>query len=56
MLSPKPRPPQVQALAEAHTVNVLELPSVEELLSKKFEHFVYEKSYPDELDKPMFVA
>lgn len=56
MLSPNPRPPQVQALADAYVVDVVEVPGVKELLSNTFDHFDYGKTYPEELDKPMFIA
>jgi len=56
-LAPTPRPPQVQALADAHSgLKVVDVPSVNELLEKKFEHFLYEKSFPEELEKPIFVV
>ncbi|KAL1969205.1 hypothetical protein VTN77DRAFT_459 [Rasamsonia byssochlamydoides] len=57
LLSSSPRPPQVQAIADAHPeVKIVEVPAVEDLLEKKFEHFVYDKTYLEELEKPMFVA
>jgi hypothetical protein len=57
LLSPSPRLPQVQAIADAHPhVKVEEIPEVQDLLETTFEHFAYEKTCAEELDKPMFVA
>lgn len=35
MISPSPRPPPVTAILDAYELRVLEIPNVQELLSKK---------------------
>ncbi|KAI9685585.1 MAG: putative NRPS-like protein biosynthetic cluster [Bathelium mastoideum] len=56
LLASKPRPPQVQAVVDASSIKVTDVPSVNDLLNKKYSHFTYAKTYLEELDKPMFVT
>ncbi|KAI9695695.1 MAG: putative NRPS-like protein biosynthetic cluster [Bogoriella megaspora] len=56
LLAPKPRPPQVQPVADASSIKIADVPSVDDLLNRRYPHFPYGKTYSEELDKPMFVV
>ncbi|KAE8133310.1 NRPS-like enzyme [Aspergillus pseudotamarii] len=47
LISPMPRPPAVTTILEACTLNVLDAPSVDELVSKEYSHFDFSKTYPE---------
>lgn len=52
LLTPAPRPPPVVALAENLQTDVFEIPSVADLVNKKYPDFEYTRTYPDHvLDK-----
>lgn len=55
MLSPVPRPPPVNAVLAAKEVQIFDVPSVEELLSKEHPHFPYTKSLSEAARDPIFV-
>ncbi|KAL2835427.1 hypothetical protein BJY01DRAFT_259225 [Aspergillus pseudoustus] len=47
LVSPVPRPPPVTAILEARALDVLDVPSVDELLTTKYPHFGFTKTYAD---------
>ncbi|THC89059.1 hypothetical protein EYZ11_011499 [Aspergillus tanneri] len=47
MVVPTPRPPPVTTILEAHKLDVLEVPGVDDLLSKEYPYFKYSKSFPE---------
>ncbi|KAL3465624.1 hypothetical protein BJX64DRAFT_50149 [Aspergillus heterothallicus] len=55
LVSPVPRPPPVAAILEAQPLDVFEVPSVDELLSKEYPHFEFEKTYPEAKKEPIAV-
>lgn len=55
-VTPTPRPPPVAAVLDALELDALEVPSVEDLLSKEYPHFEYPKSYPENRDERMVVV
>ncbi|KAL3444616.1 acetyl-CoA synthetase-like protein [Aspergillus insuetus] len=46
-LAPLPRPPPVTAILEANTVDILDVPSVDDLLEKDYPHFELTKTYAE---------
>ncbi|KAF9892148.1 hypothetical protein FE257_002554 [Aspergillus nanangensis] len=46
LVAPVPRPPPVTAIQEAVALDILDAPSVDELLQTEYSHFPFEKSYP----------
>lgn len=55
LLSPNPRPPYTVALGDTCELNVLEIPSVEDLLHGQHDPFPFERDYEEALSEP-FVA
>ncbi|KAH8706029.1 hypothetical protein BGW36DRAFT_21546 [Talaromyces proteolyticus] len=56
LLTPAPRPPPVVALAEILKTDVFEIPSVADLVNKKYPDFEYTRTYPDHvLDKVVVI-
>lgn len=51
-----PRPPPVTAVLDALKLDVLEVPSVDDLLGKEYPHFKYAKSYPESKDDRLVVV
>ncbi|KAI2996525.1 hypothetical protein CBS147346_9312 [Aspergillus niger] len=47
LVTPVPHPPPVKAILEGQTLDVLEVPGVDELISKEHAHFEFSKSYPE---------
>lgn len=47
LVTPVPHPPPVKAILEGHTLDILEVPSVDELISKEYAHFEFSKTYPE---------
>ncbi|PYI07034.1 acetyl-CoA synthetase-like protein [Aspergillus sclerotiicarbonarius CBS 121057] len=47
LVAPVPRPPPVTAILEAQTLDVLDVPSVEDLVNKDYPHFEFTKAYPE---------
>ncbi|OGM40164.1 hypothetical protein ABOM_011672 [Aspergillus bombycis] len=47
LISPVPRPPPVTNILEASPLDVLDAPSVDELVSKEHRHFNFPKTYPE---------
>lgn len=56
MLSSNPRPPSVTAILAAHELRVFEVPSVEDLLDKKYAHFPYKKAFAEARSDPLFAV
>ncbi|KAJ0426802.1 acetyl-CoA synthetase-like protein [Aspergillus carlsbadensis] len=46
-LAPVPRPPPVTAILEAHTIDVLDVPSIDTLLDQDHPHFEFTKTYTE---------
>ena len=46
LIIPSPRPAPATAIVESCDVNVLEIPSVDELLGTQHPHVAFEKSWP----------
>lgn len=55
LLTPVPRPPPVVALAENLKLNVIEVPSVADLLNKEYAHFEYTRTYPEHVRDKLVV-
>ena len=47
LISPLPRPPTITTILEAYTPNVLDAPTVDQLVSKEYSHFNFPKTYPE---------
>ncbi|GKZ23398.1 putative NRPS-like protein biosynthetic cluster [Aspergillus brasiliensis] len=47
LITPVPHPPPVKAILEAQTLETLEVPSVDELISNEYAHFEFSKTYPE---------
>ena len=47
LVAPVPRPPPVAAILEAQTLDVLDVPSVDDLLHTDYPQFAYTKTYPE---------
>jgi len=56
MLSTTPRVPPTTAILEAVELQVLEVPTVEELLDIKYPHFSYDKTYEEAFLEPLFAV
>jgi hypothetical protein len=54
-LAPVPRPPQVAAILEANTVDVLDVPSVDTLLDRDYPHFEFSKTYAEAANERLAV-
>lgn len=52
LVSPTPRPPPVEAILEAREMQVLDVPSVKELLEKEYALFPYTKTAADAAPYP----
>lgn len=55
VISPNPRPPPVTAILVAHKLRVLEIPSVQELLSKKNRPFPFGANFVKVSSNPLFI-
>ncbi|TVY16316.1 Non-canonical non-ribosomal peptide synthetase FUB8 [Lachnellula arida] len=53
MLTSSPAPPVVNAIVGAHPLKVLEVPSVHDLLHKKYPHYPYNKTFEEAKDDPL---
>ncbi|RAK99268.1 NRPS-like enzyme [Aspergillus ibericus CBS 121593] len=47
LVAPVPRPPPVTAILEAQTLDVLDVPSVDDLINTEYPHFEFTKTYPE---------
>ncbi|KAI9842652.1 MAG: putative NRPS-like protein biosynthetic cluster [Sclerophora amabilis] len=55
LLTSRPALPMVPAIVDAHPLQVLEVPSVEDLLSKTYPHYPFEKTFEKARDEPLVV-
>ncbi|KAE8146594.1 hypothetical protein BDV25DRAFT_143558 [Aspergillus avenaceus] len=55
LLSPVPKPPAVTTILEEQTVDILEVPSIDELIINVHLHFEYGKTYPEAAREPFAV-
>lgn len=55
MVTPNPRPQAVTAITSSHNIRVLEIPTLEELLSTEYPHYPYEKTFEDAQKEPLVV-
>ncbi|RAL08514.1 NRPS-like enzyme [Aspergillus homomorphus CBS 101889] len=56
LVAPVPRPPPAAAILEAvPSLEVYDVPSVEELLTTEYPHFQYAKTYPDAAREPLAI-
>jgi len=55
MLSPSPKPPPVAAILAVHELRLLEVPSLDVLLSERLPHFPFGKTFEEALLEPLFV-
>ncbi|PWY66351.1 acetyl-CoA synthetase-like protein, partial [Aspergillus sclerotioniger CBS 115572] len=55
LLAPVPRPPFIAGILEAHTLNVVDMPGLDELLTTEYPHFVYTKTYPEAASERMAI-
>lgn len=53
MVTPNPRPPGVSAIVEYSKLRMIEIPSVEGLLSERFPHFKYNKTFAQAQLEPL---
>lgn len=47
LLSSAPRPPPVAAIAGSLEVDIIEVPSVDDLMKQEYPHFEYARTYPE---------
>ncbi|RAH54357.1 NRPS-like enzyme [Aspergillus piperis CBS 112811] len=47
LLAPSPRPPFIAGIVDAHSVKVVDVPSMAELLATQYPVFPYHKTYPE---------
>ena len=55
LVAPIPRPPPVTAILEAQTLDVLDVPSVDDLVNKEYPHFDFHKTYPEAAEETLAV-
>lgn len=55
MVVPNPYPPGVSAIVESSKLRAIEIPSVENLLSERFPHFQYNKTFHQARMEPLVV-
>jgi acyl-coenzyme A synthetase/AMP-(fatty) acid ligase len=55
IVTPNPWPQAVAAIVAAHDIEVLEIPTVEELLNKSYPPYAYTKSFEDARKEPLVV-
>ena len=55
MLSPTPQPPATKAILGTREMLVIDVPSVNDLLDKRYPHFTYAKRYEESFAEPLFV-
>ncbi|PWY91620.1 NRPS-like enzyme [Aspergillus sclerotioniger CBS 115572] len=55
LVAPVPRPASVTAILEAQTLDVLDVPSVDDLVNKEYPHFDFHKSYPEAAEESLAV-
>jgi acyl-CoA synthetase (AMP-forming)/AMP-acid ligase II len=53
LLTSSPTPPVVSAIVGAHPLKVLEVPSVQDLLHKKYAHYPYTKTFEEAKFDPL---
>ena len=56
LLHPRPCPPPVTELIASHGFSTEEIPSVDDLLEKDYQHFPFDKSYHEVMDEPLFAV
>ena len=56
IVSPNPRPIFTTALLGACKLNIIEVPSVEDLLGKEHHPFPFDKAFEDALSEPFFAV
>ncbi|KAH8426117.1 uncharacterized protein LDX57_003859 [Aspergillus melleus] len=55
-LAPTPRPPPVTAILDAFKMDVLDVPSVDELLDTPYPHFEFSRTYPEAAGERLVVV
>jgi len=55
ILAPTPRPPATTAIIAEHKMRVLEIPNVEELITKHYPYFPFNKTYEKAQNEPLVV-
>jgi thioester reductase-like protein/acyl-coenzyme A synthetase/AMP-(fatty) acid ligase/aryl carrier-like protein len=55
LLSPEPKPAPVSTILEAHSMQHVAVPSVENLLDKQYPHYVYDKTFKEARSEPFMV-
>lgn len=55
LVTPTPRPQAITAIVASHEIEVLEIPTVAELLEKVHPHYPYEKSFEQARTDPLVV-
>ena len=53
LLAPKPQPPIISALAAAHKLHVIEVPSIDEFTSKRHRHYPFIKTFDEASHEPL---
>lgn len=56
MLMPDPKPPPALALLAVHQLEVVQVPTVDDLLQPSHAHFPFETDFTDSLSWPFFVV
>jgi acyl-coenzyme A synthetase/AMP-(fatty) acid ligase len=54
-LTSSPTPPIINAIAAAYPLKLLQVPSVQELLERKYPHYPYKKTFEDSKCDPLLV-
>jgi acyl-coenzyme A synthetase/AMP-(fatty) acid ligase len=55
MLTPSPYPPAVTAITSSCKLRTIEVPSVEELLTKQYPHYPYNKTFAAARNEPLAI-
>ncbi|KAJ5703224.1 acetyl-CoA synthetase-like protein [Penicillium malachiteum] len=55
LLTPVPRPPFIAGILAAHSLETVDIPSLQTLLTTEYPQFVYEKTYPEDKSDPLVV-
>ena len=55
LLAPELRPPVTNAILEACELQVLKVPTIEDLFERDFAHYPYEKSFENARHEPLVV-
>jgi hypothetical protein len=56
ILMPEPKPPPVLALLAVHQLEVVPVPTVDDLLQPSHAHFPFESDFSETLSLPFFVV